>query len=225
MTQPEKSILAPAVLLATGLIISSVFAYLIWSAGNPGTPETPQTRTATHFPSPMALQPFNLIDHNGKTFDNSNLLEQWHFMFFGYTHCPDVCPSTLSIMSSVAHKLGENEGARFLFVTVDPARDTPEQLAGFVRYFNPGFVGLTGELDAILQLSRQLGIMSSRETAYATGSKVENYTVEHSASILLVNPDGQYAAVFSPPHSTNAIVEDFSIIRTYFDSRHQAQKQ
>lgn len=220
MAQQKKSVLAPAALLATGLVIASVLAWLIGTVGNKG-PETPQTQTATHFPVPMALQPFKLIDHRGKNFDNSNLLERWHFMFFGYTHCPDVCPATLSVMNSVAHKLGGNKDSRFLFITVDPARDTPEQLAGFVGYFNPGFVGLTGELNAILQLSRQLGIMSSRET----GGADENYTVGHTASILLMNPDGQYAAVFTPPHSADVIAKDFSIIRSYFKAQEQAQKQ
>lgn len=219
MTQSEKPARTTALILVTGLVIAGVLAYLQWST--PGKPETPQTQVATWFPTPMALPPFSVIDHNGNTFNNSDLLGQWHFMFFGYTHCPDICPTTLSIMNSTAYKLGENGEARFLFVTVDPARDTPEEMAGFVHYFNSEFIGLTGELDAILQLSQGLGIMSSRDI----NDEDENYNVAHSASILLMNPDGQYAAVFSAPHSADAIAQDFNRIKAHFESQHPTQTQ
>lgn len=220
MTQSGKPVSAYLALILTALIIGAVFVYLSGSLNNSRLPDEPPTVVATWFPAPLAVPAFSLIDHHDRPFDNSHLQGQWHFLFFGYTHCPDVCPATLSVMNSIAHKIGEDAGTRFLFVTVDPARDTPEQLAGFVSYFNSGFIGLTGDLPAILQLSQGLGIMSSRET-----DEGDNYNVEHTSSVLLLNPEGQYAALFSAPHSADIIAGDFNMIKAHYESQQQARKK
>ncbi|MGD2111844.1 MAG: SCO family protein [Gammaproteobacteria bacterium] len=167
----------------------------------------PDTLSATRFPVARQLQPFRLVDHHSRPFDNQALQGHWTFLFFGYTHCPDVCPTTLSVLNGVAQRLaGSGASARFAFVSVDPQRDTPEQLARFVTYFNGDFIGVTGEPGAIEQLTRQLGVlhMEVRDDA-----NPNSYLVDHTASVFLVDPDGRYHAVFTPPLDAGTISADF----------------
>jgi protein SCO1/2 len=162
---------------------------------------------ATRFPAARDIQPFELTDHNNAVFDNAALRQQWSFLFFGYTHCPDVCPTTLSVLNTVANRLQDiDQDIRFIFISVDPERDTPELLARFVSYFNSDFIGVTGTPEGIEQLTRQLGILHSRVEA-ETGSGA--YLVDHTASVLLFDPDGRFHAVFSPPLAAETIAGDF----------------
>ena len=152
---------------------------------------------ATRFPVARQLAPFTLVDHNNGVFNETTLRQRWSFMFFGYTHCPDVCPTTLSVLNSVAQRLQDDEAdIRFVFISVDPERDTPEKLARFVSYFNKNFIGVTGSEQQIEQFTRELGIMHMRVAAEENATA---YLVDHTASVLLIDPDGRYHAVFSPP--------------------------
>ena len=122
---------------------------------------------------------------------------RWSFIFFGYTHCPDVCPTTLSVLNSVARKLeGRKDQVQFVFISIDPERDTPEKLGQFVSYFNGTFIGATGTDDAINALTRQLGVIYAR---VEENSGTDNYLMDHSASVLLFDPAGRFHAVFTPP--------------------------
>ena len=162
---------------------------------------------ATRFPVARQLAPFELTDHNNRVFDQTTLLNRWSFLFFGYTHCPDVCPTTLSVLNSVANRLEDADAdIRFVFVSVDPERDTPEQLARYVTYFNGDFIGLTGTTQQIGQFTRNLGVMHMRVAAKENAS---GYLVDHTASVFLIDPDGRYHAVFSPPLAVDAIAADF----------------
>jgi len=169
---------------------------------------------ATRFPVARQLAPFTLVDHNNEVFNETTLRQRWSFLFFGYTHCPDVCPTTLSVLNSVAQQLQDVDAdVRFVFISVDPERDTPEKLARFVSYFNKNFIGVTGSEEQIEQFTRELGIMHMRVAAEenATG-----YLVDHTASVLLIDPDGRYHAVFSPPLSAGKISDDFrKILKAY----------
>lgn len=165
-----------------------------------------ETASATRFPVARALQPFALVDHRGARFDNQALQGHWTFLFFGYTHCPDVCPTTLSVLNSVAQRLADTPAAvQFAFVSVDPVRDTPEQLARFVKYFNGDFIGVTGEPDAIEQLTRQLGVVFMQ---VGNATNPDSYLVDHTASVFLIDPDGRYHAVFTPPLDAAVISAD-----------------
>jgi protein SCO1/2 len=173
-------------------------------------PASVETESATRFPVARELQPFALVDHNGARFDNRSLQGHWTFLFFGYTHCPDVCPTTLSVLNGVAQRLaGADTSAdatlQFAFVSVDPGRDTPEQLARYVKYFNGDFIGVTGEPAAIEQLTRQLGVLFMQ---VANDANPDSYLVDHSASVFLIDPDGRYHAVFTPPLDAGVISAD-----------------
>ncbi len=202
------------ILVATIIAAISITAGF-WVARAVLVPSTPvDMLSATRFPVARALQPFQLIDHNGQRFDNQALQGYWTFLFFGYTRCPDVCPTTLSVLNSVAHRLVDtNSRVRFAFVTVDPQRDTPEQLARFVTYFNADFIGITGEESAIEKLTRQLGVLSMQ---VSNAANPDSYLVDHTASVFLIDPDSRYHAVFSPPLDAAAISTDFhNIVEAY----------
>jgi protein SCO1/2 len=160
----------------------------------------------TRFSEPRALSPFSLTDHNGKSFGIEQLTGKWSFVFFGYTHCPDVCPTTMSVLNSVANRLGDDSPAvQYIFVSVDPERDTPAQLGQFVTWFNGDFVGVTGTEQELENLTRQLGVVYMRiPDAQQAGS----YTVDHTASVLLFDPDGRFHAIFSAPLNAEELAED-----------------
>ncbi|MCG6872485.1 MAG: SCO family protein [Gammaproteobacteria bacterium] len=167
-----------------------------------------QLRATVLPPRPPA--PFALVDHNGTVFDNQRLVGHWTLMFFGYTNCPDVCPTTLQTLKQVSALLPEAERPQVVFVSVDPGRDTPELLNKYVTYFNPRFLGVTGELQAISDFTRDLGVMFRHDPPKQRGGM---YTVDHSAGLLLFNPDGQWRAYFAAPHKAEEIAREFRVIR------------
>jgi len=167
-------------------------------------------------PSARALAPFTLVDHHNKPFTQDSLIGQWSFAFFGYTHCPDVCPNALGMLKRVQTLLetaGDTPLPRVLFVSVDPARDTPETLASYISYFHPSFVGLSGEDEELMRVTRQLGILYGR----SPGGSDEDYLVDHSATIILLNPEGHFQAVFGMPHDPEKIAADFVAIRNWYE--------
>ena len=162
---------------------------------------------ATRFPVAREVQPFELVDHNNAVFDNAALEQHWSFLFFGYTYCPDVCPTTMSVLNSIAQRLQDVDAdIRFVMVSIDPERDTPERLAEFVTYFNGDFLGVTGSEQGLEQLTRPLGILYQRVES-EPGS--ESYLMDHTSAIFLFDPDGRYHAVFSAPLSADGIAADF----------------
>lgn len=163
--------------------------------------------SATRFPVAREIQPFELIDHHSAAFDQAALQHHWSFVFFGYTYCPDVCPTTLSILNGVAQRLQDVDAdVRFVMVTVDPERDTPERLAEYVTYFNGDFLGVTGSDAGLTQLTRQLGILYNRVEPEGDAA---GYLMDHTAGVFLFDPDGRYHAVFTPPLSADKLAGDF----------------
>jgi protein SCO1 len=169
---------------------------------------------------PRPLADFALTDQDGRPFSLANLRGAWTFLSLGYTHCPDVCPMTLATFDAVERQIAQSGGQsaggrqvearpRFLFVSVDPGRDTPERLAQYVRYFNPGFLGATGEESQLRALAAQLGLLYARVEGQDTAM---GYLMDHSASILLVDPQGRLTAIFSAPHDAALMASDFLAI-------------
>jgi protein SCO1/2 len=156
----------------------------------------------TWLPAARDMGAFSLIDHNGKPFNESALRGKPSLMFFGFTHCPDVCPTTLAQLAQVKKTAGIPD-LRVFLVTVDPARDNPESLEKYVHAFNPEFIGLTGTEAAITALTKNVGVAVA---------KVElpggNYTMDHSAPLFLLNDEGKIAAIFTPPFDTRILAED-----------------
>jgi protein SCO1 len=163
--------------------------------------------TGTLLDPARPLPQFELVDHEAQHFTNERLRDHWTFLFFGFTHCPDVCPTTLRMLSQVEQSLADVEPQlrpRVTLISVDPKRDTPEQLAKYVSFFNPQFVGVTGSEDALNSFTRQIGVPVA-----ITPSEDGAYTVDHSAAIFLIDPSGAIRALFSPPHSPQTIADDY----------------
>ena len=170
-------------------------------------------------PDQRPLPRFELSDHNGSAFDNARLSGHWSLLFFGYTHCPDICPTTLVTMANAAKQIDALPGAagkaqyQMIFVSVDPERDNLEHLKTYVTHFDPDFLGVTGPDDKIKTLTGPLGILHVK---VPDPRDPENYLVDHNASILVVNPRGEWEAVLRAPHDAGTIARDFEAIVTHY---------
>lgn len=138
-------------------------------------------------PRERVIPPLTLIDQDGQPFDTRSLQGRWHILFFGFTACPDICPTTLSDMRRLFGQLPSDtrERLQLVLITADPERDTPQQLKTYLDYYRAGFSGLTGEMEQLQQLSRALGLpfVPANETQ-------GDYSVSHSGNLALVGPDG-----------------------------------
>lgn len=162
---------------------------------------------ATLLSPPRALPEFTLTDHTGANFEPARLKNHWSLLFFGFTHCPDVCPTTLGMLAQTEKALADlpaGQRPQIVLVSVDPQRDTPEQLASYVRFFSPSFTGVTGSQEAIDKFTRALGVPVAI-SPLANGG----YSVDHSAAIFLIDPSGALLALFSTPHSPAIIAADY----------------
>lgn len=159
---------------------------------------------------PDELVPFQLSGHDGEHFDNAALSGKWSFLFFGYTQCSDACPTTLAVFRQVRRKLASAAAdVQFVFVSVDPERDTPERLQKYVSYFDPTFRSATGDKSEILRLAESVGVIYAKVPAGSDG----DYLMDHSSAVLLTNPDGKLQGVFAAPHRAADIVWTFAKIR------------
>jgi len=167
----------------------------------------------TLFPDPKPLTAFALTDHKNRVFDLASLKGKWSFLFFGFTHCPDICPTTLAVLARARDNIAKNtvgaEDIQFVFISVDPNRDTASKLRQYVDYFDTTFLGVTGNDAQIGNLAGQLG--AAYQVAIKPG--LENYPVYHSAAVFLLDPRARYHAVFTPPHDAEAISRRFKVVR------------
>src|SRR5690606_16449241 len=167
---------------------------------------SPALASGTLLTPPRPLPPVELTDHHGQAFGLERLEGRWSLMFFGFTHCPDICPQTLGVLAQVEKRLADlpqRQRPQVLLVSVDPGRDTLEQLASYVAFFSPSFTGLTAAQSTLDDFTRAMGAPTAI-TPFEDGG----YTVDHSAAVFAINPSGALRALFSPPHSPQALAED-----------------
>ena len=171
--------------------------------------DDPLPMHATVLPAGNELPEFSLLDHRGQAIDRSVFEGQWDAVFFGFTHCPDVCPMTLGLLRQASDQLLQKSGTtpRIVLVSVDPERDTPDSLAEYIGYFGDDNLGITGDLEEVRKLTDALGIFFAKAD---TGDG--DYTVDHSTVVLLFDPAGRFRALFSGPHSVDAFVQDLPLI-------------
>ena len=149
------------------------------------------------------LGSFNLIDTNEKEFLPQDFKGKWNVLFFGFTFCPDICPITMRMLSRIEKEIDSQEldKIRIFLVTVDPVRDNPNQLKIYLKNFSENFTGLTGGLDQIYNFATRVNApftpINNSEDPY--------YTVDHTGSIVLIDPDGNYAGFFRAPHNQDKI--------------------
>ena len=145
---------------------------------------------------PRNFGEIKMIDHHGAPFTRERLEGRWTLVFFGFTYCPDICPTTMSFLNQFMGQLEgtEVEDTQVVLVSVDPARDTVEQLAGYVPYFNEEFIGVTGEFLDIHRFATALNTPFRK-----VPGQDDNYLVDHSANVVLINPRGDYHGFFKAP--------------------------
>lgn len=175
------------------------------------------------------ISKFSLIDHNNKKFSNDNLKNKWTVWLFVYTHCPDVCPTELSIMTMLEDKIAKNgiiEVPNFVAITFDPIRDTPKVLKKYITYFNKDFLGISGDQKQINQLVSDFSAYYDK-TVYGKDGKLitlksyemlpddaieKGYIINHTAFIYLINPEGKLYATFPTPHNAVDMAKDIELI-------------
>jgi protein SCO1/2 len=168
--------------------------------------DSPALASGTSLPQPRPVAEFSLQDHHGAAFSAATLRGQPSLVFFGFTHCPDVCPTTLGVMAQLARE-PRLKGLRLIFVTVDPRRDDTPTLASYVQAFGGAITGLRGEDLQLEPLLQSLG--AARSVQQLAGGE---YTVDHSATLFYVDAQGRLAAVFTPPFSVEALREDLAAL-------------
>lgn len=189
--------------VALALAGGAFFTYLAFR-GESGSPEF-----ATVLPEPKPLPSLSLVDDSGAAFTRDDLEGAWHLVFFGFTHCPDICPATLQQLAIARDQVTADGGTfpEVILVSVDPERDTPGVMAAYVGNFGRGVRGVTGSLDNVRELTDALGIYVAKGEEANGG-----YTVDHSAAVLVIDPLGGWHSVFSAPHSVERFAHDVPIL-------------
>lgn len=195
------------VVLLLGIVVVAVG---IGAAVNAWWPhgESPPAIAGFVYPEPRAMSRINLVADDKSAFTLDSLRGKWSFVYFGYTYCPDVCPTTLAKLARVQTLLAEaglDARNQYIFVSVDPKRDTPEHLAKYVGSFDKKFIGVTGSRAALDKFTQEVGVAYD----YPEGTEGDNYTVSHSSIVALFDPDARLHAVFTAPHKAETMVKDF----------------
>lgn len=143
--------------------------------------------------------PFSLVDNKGNAFSDADLKGRYSLVFFGFTHCPDICPLTLQVITDALEQAGPaGEHVTPIFITVDPERDTVEAVNAYVGAFHPRFVGLTGSPEQVTAATKAFRVFARKAPLKdAEGKETGDYTMEHSGLIFLIDPQGNYLTHFA----------------------------
>jgi protein SCO1/2 len=200
-------------LLISLAVLVMVAAFVVVKVSKPSIP--PELIGVLR-PQVSLIREFQLTDQHGEKFDNQSLNGKWSFVFFGYTFCPDICPTTLAVLTAMQKQLQhapENwSDTQVVFVSVDPERDTQEILANYMDFFNKEFYAVTGSRSEIDKLTRQFGAGYIIEPETSPG----HYLVSHTGAIFLTDSQGALVASFSMPHDPGLIASLYRQIRKVF---------
>jgi protein SCO1/2 len=164
----------------------------------------PRLQAATVIDAPRALPAFSLQTAGG-TLSAENLKGSWTLVFVGFTHCPDICPTTLTEMAQAQAIWAKSDlpnKPKLLFLSIDPERDTPEALAEFAAFFNKDTLTATAQEPQLSEFTRALGLV------YMKVPQGDTYTMDHSATLVLLNPNAEFAGIIRPPLNPQAIAQD-----------------
>jgi protein SCO1/2 len=195
-------------LIATAVAVVGA-QLVIRTMDDTGAPPTAEerARTAQEVAREVVTGEFSLIDHRGQAVTDEDFRGSWPLIFFGYTYCPDVCPTSLGVVALVMDELGDDAAkVQPLFISVDPARDTPEVMAEYVAAFHPRMIGLTGGEEQIAAAAQSHRAYYAKILTFEGDKIVEDeYSMDHSAYLYLMDPQGVYATVFSPTDTAEDI--------------------
>lgn len=175
----------------------------------------PAKLTATYFEQPRIVSDFVLQDQDGKPFTNDKLQGHWSILFFGFTNCGYICPTTMAMLGQTVEMMQQahvRQLPEVVFVSVDPERDSIAEVKKYVQSFNPNFKGVRGDKAAVKQLAKEMAVVYLRA---AKDADKKNYDINHSGTLMLINPKGQLQAIFSPPHKPETLAKDFAMIASH----------
>lgn len=200
----ERQVLIRFFQATTGVLLGLALVLVLLRRGNSSAPEEP----ASYFlDAPLPAPEFTLTDHHGEEFHSPDSGRELLAVFFGYTFCPDVCPLTLSHLSSAFRQMGEDgQRIQVLLVTVDPARDTHERLEAYLEGFHPSFLGLTGTEAEIRAVADAFGVY------FARSGEGEAYTVDHTARTFIIDRRGRIPLTFPVTATSAEMARDLSLL-------------
>jgi protein SCO1/2 len=222
--------MTPRTRLVAGFLVANIAIAAVAALFLLNRPTSPPQIQGVLLPETHDLPRFSLLDHNNEVFTNDDLKGRWHLVSYGFTTCPDICPTTLTQLADVTRQLKERgqTDLRVLFYSVDHRRDTVSQLASYMPFFDPDFIGLTHLDDSEnphLPFEQGLGIVAQLvpETGPDSDPTGNSYQVNHGVTLILLNPSGELQAIFKPDsgplgtHTFNpdTLLQDYLAIRDY----------
>lgn len=170
------------------------------------------------YPRAKEIKAFNLINHRSENITKDNFKNHWSLIFVGYTHCPDICPTTMTVMTQVSEFMQKQQikPPEIVFLSIDPERDTADILNSYVTYFNKDFIGLTGEIAEVKQVSAQLNAVFRKAPGLSGEITDKDYLMDHSSALMLMNPDGNLQSILTAPHTPANVIESIIKSQVYY---------
>jgi len=217
--QKSKAPKALFFVIAAVITLATLSQWVVWKYGNikSNAQLVDDGIDATVIYQGAPITSFHLSSHKGSEFNQDNFLNHWSLLTFGYTNCPDICPTTLNTLNHVDQLLKESGypiKPQIVFVSLDPERDNVEKLAEYIPWFNNDFIGLTGSIEQTEALTKMLGIINMKEEGSANN---DDYLIDHSVVIMMIDTEGQLRALSSAPHEATTIASDFKKITQKFN--------
>lgn len=199
------------VIIVCVAVLALLFGLWVQHNLNDATPPAaPKLATATVFPQPRDLEPFQLTDDHNQSFTQDALKGHWNLVFFGFTNCPDLCPTALATLNNAYKLLATQQTPlpQIIFISVDPEQDNSARILQYLNSFNPQFIGATGSEEQLNKLTQQLSVIFGK----VMPAHGEHYTIDHSGTIVIINPEGKFYGVFTLPHDAQKIAQDMQSI-------------
>ncbi len=208
----KTTLFVAVIALAGGALLSQLF-------NQKTTDLKPPPIQGAIYPAAKTLSHFELLTHNNAKGDLELFRNNWSLVFVGYTHCPDICPTTMAVMNQVSgYMKDENiKPPQFVFLSIDPERDTVSVLKDYVEYFNKEFVGLTGDKKQIDKLTHQLNAVYQKAPGMSGKITDDEYLMDHSSALMLINPEAKLQSILTAPHTPGIIIESILASQTYYE--------
>ena len=220
----NQIVLTNRIKLMSNLLVWVIFAIIAvflltpnkYYSGGVESDAIPASVSSVVVKSPFVLSEVQLTAHDNSNFTIESLRNRWSFLFFGYTQCPDICPATMHQLVRIKQAMQtqniQHNNLQFVFISVDPQRDTPDHLASYVNYFDESFIAATGDIENIKHIEKQLGVFHRYSKPDTDGA----YRVDHSTNVYLIDPKARVSAKFQVPMDTNHVARQYAGIQELF---------
>lgn len=200
-----------AILIAVAVAAAGLGLFVALQTFGGKAPARPELQTALLYPQPREAAPFALRQSDGTQLTSGELHGHWTLLFLGYTSCPDVCPTTLQDLAQAQKQwaaLPDSTRPRLLFVSVDPRRDTPDRLGQYVHAFHPDTIAATADDATLENFARAFGLVFMKSPGPHFAQNPDDYSMDHSANLVLIDPQGRIAGTIRPPLQPQKIAAD-----------------